>query len=390
MNYFRLSSFALMMFRVSFLVCVLFLGSACSSRGAIFHVTPQDNYQAVLGTLEPGDTLVLSAGVYDSSPPGLPIFSLHGEAENPIVITGPEQEPFPVLLGRSTHNTVRFDDASYIVVRNIEIDGQDLGGDGVKAQGVAHHITLENLNIHGVGSDQGIVGISTNGGTTWDWVIRGNSITNAGTGMYLGNSSGSEPFIHGLIEHNVILDSIGYNMQIKHQNPRPSLPGIPLDPGATIIRHNVFSKAANASTGGSARPNLLVGHFPLSGPGQDDVYEIYGNFLYQNPSGEALFQGEGNVALYDNVFINAVGEAIRIQPHNDIPKRICVFQNTILASDSGIVMLGGDVDQQQIVVGNAVFAGSPIRGGEQFDNVVDTFEAASTYVQNPFGMSNVR
>ncbi len=27
----------------------------------------------------------------------------------------------------------------------------------------------------------------------------------------------------------------------------------------TIIRHNVFSKANNAATGGNARPNLLVG-----------------------------------------------------------------------------------------------------------------------------------
>ena len=127
------------------LAAVLWCVGICPAWGTVFHVTPQDNYQAVLGSLQPGDTLVLAAGVYDSSPPGLPIFSLHGEVGNPIVITGPEQAPFPVLLGRSTHNTVRFDDASYIVVRNIEIDGQDLGGDGVKAQGVAHHITLENL-----------------------------------------------------------------------------------------------------------------------------------------------------------------------------------------------------------------------------------------------------
>ncbi|MDH5564581.1 MAG: hypothetical protein OEY91_13295 [Nitrospirota bacterium] len=370
--------------RAFILVGSLLSLGACPALGTVFHVTPQDDYQAVVSSLQPGDTLVLSAGVYDTSPPGLPIFSLHGEADNPIVITGPEQEPFPVLLGRSTHNTVRFDDASYIVVRNIEINGQDLGGDGVKAQGVAHHITLENLRISGVGSEQGTVGISTNGGTTWNWVIRNNVIVNAGTGMYLGNSPGTEPFIHGLIEHNLIVDTIGYNFQIKHQNPRPDIPGIPVDPGSTIIRHNVLSKATNPSTGGSARPNLLVGHFPLSGPGQDDVYEIYGNFFYHNPSGEALFQGEGNVALYNNLFMNTVGEAIRIQPHNDIPRKIRVFHNTIVARDSGIVISGGAANQRQVVVGNAVFAGSPIRGGEQLDNRTDTFESAGAYVQNPF------
>ena len=73
-----------------------------------------------------------------------------------------------------------------------------------------------------------------------------------------------------------------------------------------VIRRNVFSKSSNSSTGSLARPNLLVGHSPLSGTGVDDRYEIYGNFFFQNPT-EALFQGEGNVALYDNLFVNASG-----------------------------------------------------------------------------------
>ena len=51
------------------------------------------------------------------------------------------------------------------------------------------------------------------------------------------------------------------------------------------------------STGGSARPNLLVGGFPPTGWGANDSYEIYGNFFYNNPV-EALFQGTGNIKLY--------------------------------------------------------------------------------------------
>jgi len=39
----------------------------------------------------------------------------------------------------------------------------DLGGAGVAAQGLTHHITLENLVIRGVGSDQQVDGISTAG-----------------------------------------------------------------------------------------------------------------------------------------------------------------------------------------------------------------------------------
>ena len=56
------------------------------------------------------------------------------------------------------------------------------------------------------------------------------------------------------------------------------------------------------------------------GRGAEDDYAIYGNFFYQNRN-EALFQGEGNVALYGNLFVNDYGDAVRIQPHNDIPRR---------------------------------------------------------------------
>ena len=153
--------------------------------------------------------------------------------------------------------TVRFDNASYIIVRNVEIDGRDRGGDGVNSQGNSHHITLENVVIRGVGGNQQIVGISTKA-TVWDWTIRNCEIYGAGTGLYLGDSDGSVPFIRGLIENNLMVDTIGYNMQIKHQNGRPNLAGIPTGNSQTIIRHNVFSKANNASGGGNARPNLLV------------------------------------------------------------------------------------------------------------------------------------
>jgi len=279
---------------------------------------------------------------------------------------------------------VRFDNASYIVVKNIEIDGRDLGSDGIKAQGIAHHITLENILIHGVGDVRSTNGISTNGAPTWNWVIRKNIILRAGTGMYLGNSDGNEPFIAGIIENNLILDTIGYNTQIKHQNTRPTIPGIPTGDSTTIIRHNVFSKANNSSLS-VARPNLLVGHFPPSGPGVNDVYQIYGNFFYQNPSGDALFQGEGNVALYSNLFFNTVGDAIHIQPHNDVPKIIRIFNNTVVSSGLGIKVTGGSPSFEQILIGNAVFAAEPIRATTQIDNITDTFAAAGSYLVNPTG-----
>lgn len=358
----------------------IFPSTKLALAGSTVSATPS-NYLSQISNLRPGDTLILQAGNYDS----LPIYDLNGTESNPITISGPETGPRPVILGKSGVNTVRLDNASYVTVRNLEIDCRSLGGDGVNSQGTTHHITLENLYIHGFSDDQGTVGISTNRAPVWNWIIRNCVITDGGTGMYLGNSDGNEPFIAGLIENNLIFDTIGYNIEIKHQNPRPTnILGMPAGDSRTILRNNVFSKANNASTGDRARPNVLVGHFPLSGPGMNDVYEVYGNFFYQNPTGEPLFQGEGNIALYNNLFVNTAGNAMDIQPHYDIPRMIRVFHNTVLATDRGIRVTGGSSSYQQLVIANAVFAGIPIEAGAQISNVVASYSNAGSYLNNPF------
>lgn len=379
--------FRLFVISIIVLTACVFEGPAHAQ--SILHANPS-NYLSLLATLQPGDTLLLEPGIYDAN--GLPVYDLHGTKEHPITIAGPESGPRPVILGHANQNTVRIDDASYVVIKNLEIDCRNLGGDGVNNQGPSHHITLENLYIHGFSDNQGTVGISTNHAPAWYWTIRRNIITDGGTGMYLGNSPGTEPFMAGLIEYNLIYDTIGYNTEIKHQNTREDLrdlPELPLAPAKTIIRHNVFSKANNASTGSKARPNLLVGHFPDAGLGKDDIYEIYGNVFYQNPTGEPLFQGEGNIAFYNNLVINTVDPdgalaAVLIRPHNGVPKMIRVFHNTIVSRNRGISISGGDPAYQQVVVGNAIFSGNPVQAPTAIDNVTDTFDRAPDYLVAPF------
>jgi hypothetical protein len=348
----------------------------------ILAADPSD-YLTVVAGLEPGDLLQLAAGTY---PTGLPVVDLHGEPDRCILIAGPEAGA-AVLTGRDCCNTVSIRDASYVVLRRLELDGQDRQGDGVKAEAesaAAHHVTLEDLYIHGHGANQQIVGINTKS-PAWNWVIRQNVIVAAGTGLYLGDSDGEQEFVNGLIEHNLVVDTLGYNLQIKHQNGRDVGLGMPAD-AVTVIRHNVFSKADNAAGGDGARPNLLLGHWPLSGPGADDDYLVYGNFFYQNPTGEALLQAEGNVIVYANLFVNDVGSAVLIQPHNDVPKRIRIFQNTVVASATGLQVVGGDPAFEQRLIGNASFAAVPLAGGTELDNVTDAYAAASAYLVNPDGV----
>jgi hypothetical protein len=342
-----------------------------------------DNYKRQISRLKPGDTLLFSPGVYRQ---GIFIDGRNGRPGKPITLAGIGGRP--IFLARPGQDTVVLHDSSYITLRNLEIDGRGVMVNGVQASGnFAHHIVLEDLLIHNLGRHQQVVAISSKC-QAWDWQVRRNIVIGAGTGMYFGNSDGNHPFWGGLIENNLIMNTIGYNLQIKHQNPRPRLPGMPLEPRASVIRHNVFSKAAGGSTGPDARPNVLVGHWPLQGPGKDDIYLIYGNFFYENPN-EALFQGEGRIALYSNLFYNSHGNefpAIAIQPHNDIPRKVRVFFNTVLHPGTGIsvVRKEGARESDQQIVGNAVFAETPIRGGIQAENLTAAYSAARDHLQSPF------
>jgi hypothetical protein len=346
------------------------------------------DYLPKLRSLRPGDTLQLAPGIYTGIPgtPGLPVYDLNGTPGAPITITGPASGSRAVFLGTARHNTVRLANASYVVIRNLEIDGRDLGGDGVNAQRTSHHITLDNLLIHGVGDAQSTVAIATHRAPTWNWTIRRCTIVGAGTGMYLGHSDGRHPFVAGIIEHNLIRDTLGYNIQVKHQSPWPADVALPDGTTRTIIRHNVFIKGANASTGAFARPSLLVGDVPIRGPGRDNGYEIYGNFFFQNPT-EALFQGEGNVAFYANVLVNDGGPGITIQRHNGHVRDVRVFGNTIVASGHGIAVVPGESNDVQEVVGNAVFASVPILAPDQRDNAVGTYSDAANELVNPSARS---
>jgi len=352
--------------------------------GSILAADPS-NYRELLDTMQSGDLLQLAPGTYDQ---GLPLSNRNGEPGNCLVIEGPAEGPAAIFTGSSTRNTVSLRDSSYVVIRNLELDGLGEIGDAVKAEGDAafvHHIVLEGLYIHDHAANQQVVGISSKC-PAHSWVIRGNWIESTGTGIYLGNSNGEAPFVAGLIEHNVVLDTTGYNMQIKHQNPRPELDGLS-EYDTTIIRHNVFSKLNSASVA-EARPNLLLGHWPLAGAGAsagvEDQYLVYGNFFHENPT-EALMQAEGNVAIYSNVFFNSEGSGLNIQPHNDVPRRIEVFFNTFVTTGRSARITGGDAAFSQRMVGNAAFGDPALEGGVAVDNHTGAWADAAVVLADPSG-----
>ncbi|MEP7246214.1 MAG: hypothetical protein ABI885_21385, partial [Gammaproteobacteria bacterium] len=190
---------------------------ATTAHAAIVDANPS-NYQNLVSSLAAGDTLRLASGTYTQ---GLSLGGKAGTASQPIIVTGPDDQS-AIFTARDCCNTVQLDGTSYLQVKNLTLDGGGRDGPfGVDSRGNSHHITLENLKIVAHNGSQQTVGISTKG-PAWNWVIRRNTIIGAGTGLYLGNSDGSQPFVAGIIEYNVVLDTIGYNMEIKHQLARPT------------------------------------------------------------------------------------------------------------------------------------------------------------------------
>jgi hypothetical protein len=339
-----------------------------------------------LVSLAPGDTLHLAAGTY---PKGLTIDGLNGSESAPITITGPEPPSAPAVFEPNPSgccNNVEITQSSYVVLKNVTVDSKGMDGIfGVSAKGgtsnVVHHITIEGCTLTGQGASQQTVGISTKT-PTWGWTIRGNRIVGPGTGLYLGNSDGSCPFVAGTIEYNLVQDPVGYCMEIKWQQPRPTVAGMPTGDSVTIVRHNVFIKNDQPSPDGD-RPNVLFGGFPDTGPGAGDLYEVYGNLFAHNPR-ESLVQASGRVSIHDNVFVDVAGTALLLQNHDLVLRLAHVYNNTVYAAASGI-RFGSTASQGDGVVGNLVFAATPIGGSiqSQRDNLTDIVAQAASYVTAP-------
>lgn len=349
--------------------------------GKVVSATPS-NYKSLLGTLQPGDALALAPGNY----PGLHVSGLRGTASQCIFITGPSSGAPATIQGVSGNNTVEIASSSFLAIENLTIDSLGIDGAfGISAHGgtldQTHDILIQGNTLIGQGASQQTDGISTKT-PTWGWVIRQNRIIGAGTGIYLGNSDGTDPFVAGVIEDNLIENPIGYCMQIKYQLPWPVVPGMPTTPTSTIIRNNVFIKNDQPSPDGD-RPNLLVDGFPSSGPGSSNLYEIYGNFFFHNPR-EALFQGSGRISFHDNILVDGQYAAATFRNH-DLPLQLAyVYNNTIYSTQTGIYF-GSLATTADAVLGNLVFAATPTSGSiaHQSDNLTDTFANALHYVNAP-------
>lgn len=346
-----------------------------------YQATPA-TFDTELAKLHAGDTLEMAAGTY----PHFSLSGLNGTDQAWITITGPISGAPAIVEADSGPccNTIEISGSSYLALKHLTIDNKGVqGAFAISATGNSvHHIRIEDNRLVFTNADQQDVGISTKG-PTWGWEIRRNVIEAAGTGMYLGNSDGTLPFVQGLIEHNVIVNTVGYNMQIKHQNAWPTGLGLPTGMTRTVIRHNVFIKDGRASPDGD-RPNLLVGGWPDTGEGSQNRYEVYGNLFFENPR-EALFQATGNVSVHDNLFIKSTGSALVFTNHQGKTMKLAYAYHNTFVTPGTAVVFGSAASVDDLVTGNLFLAGTATSGTIQHasDNLSAPYAQAAQYVKSP-------
>jgi hypothetical protein len=125
----------------------------------------------------------------------------------------------------------------------------------------------------------------------------------------------------------------------------------------------------------------LLGHWPLSGRGSGDRYLVYGNLFLDNPS-EALLQAEGNVVLYNNVFVNRDGDGVMLREHNSVPRAIDMFRNTILVRGTGLLLRNPDPLAVQTLEANAIFAANVAPAVAAKANLTRSFAEAQHLLRN--------
>jgi hypothetical protein len=83
--------------------------------------------------------------------------------------------------------------------------------------------------------------------------------------------------------------------------------------------------------------------------------------------------------------INDYGDGVNIIPHNDRPRNIFIFNNTIVTSGVGIRIKGADKGATQDIRENAVFASTTPLMSNNRNNIFSMYETAANFLKNPKG-----
>lgn len=304
-----------------------------STMGAVVEIGPNDDIQAAIAGLQPGDELVLDGGTYElSSRLGI---TAVGEADQPVVIRGRDGQTALLHRSATNQNIVDVESSRYLILRNLVFRG---GSQGIRLTD-SDYITIENCEIY----ETDDVAIAANSGGTYEGLtIRKNHIhhtSGTGEGMYLGCNNDACRVMNSLIEGNYIHHTNGPTVEQGD--------GIEIKEGSAgnIIRDNVihdtnYPGILTYSTVGNGPPNLIEGN--LMWGSNDNGMQVAADAIIRN-----------NIVL---------GAPVAFQSHQaGTPSNLVFVHNTVIVDGDAVNVR--DVSGSVVIANNAVYSnsGSAIR-----------------------------
>ncbi len=118
-------------------------------------VSTEADLRAAIGNAEPGDEIILAAGIYRLSHQLW--IDKQGTANNPIIIRSAGDKYSAKLTGSPEEGINIGDNAAYIVIDGLEVYG--MGDNNIHVQN-ANNITLQNIKSHDAGSDGDVIKVN--------------------------------------------------------------------------------------------------------------------------------------------------------------------------------------------------------------------------------------
>ena len=312
--------------------------------GVTYKINPaiastEEEFETVANSLQPGDELILSSGLYSQTARRVVIAK--GTADKPISIRAAEGQQ-PLLThpenAVARYNNIEFVDCEYLTIRGIYFKGGSTGVRFVRG----HHITFEDCQISHTNNNA----LTMNSGNCDAFIIRRNQIHHTGLskrgptegeGMYIGSHSGSYITTNSIFEGNYIHHTRGTSSGGND--------GIEIKFGSygNIVRDNVI----HDTNIGRKYPGIFV-----YGGGKG-INIVEGNAIWN--TGEGI-QVVSDAIIRNNIIFNCSYTGITAAPHAAVPhvRNVKIVNNTIVNHPRGVLFRWGNAEDMTFA-NNAVY-----------------------------------
>lgn len=305
----------------------LFLCSL-TAQAEVRELMPGDDFAGAVGTLNPGDELVLNGGTYTLPTARLEI-TRSGTAAAPIVIRS-KGESTAVLMRTDANQNVLDLNASWVILRRLEISG---GSSGIQLRPGAQNVTIEQCTIHDTAGN-GVAATDSMATYVGTRVLRNHLYRTGNSAINLGCSTGQCRVIQALVEGNHIHNASG-----------------PVGAGI-VLRESSYGGVIRDNVVHDARPCILV--FTASAD-PTQANRIERNAVWR--CSDVGIQATRDAVIRNNIILGATAGSIAVRRHVLVDAgtgNVQVVHNTVIDANGDGIVLADAVDPV-LVANNAVY-----------------------------------